>query len=87
MFRDTKLFWRTNTTVEVRLYYQKELDAISIQIFNQTEDREMPILYVRKSEVGLNLHKDTIEEAVKTGESAQKALFWRIDVKRRHVYS
>mmetsp|Transcript_16198 Transcript_16198/g.32308 ORF Transcript_16198/g.32308 Transcript_16198/m.32308 type:complete len:501 (-) Transcript_16198:63-1565(-) len=66
VFRDTKLFWRTNTTVEVRLYYQRELDVISIQIFNQTEDREMPILYVIKSEVDSYLNKDTIEEAVKT---------------------
>ncbi|GMH51914.1 hypothetical protein TrST_g8219 [Triparma strigata] len=65
MFRDTKLFWRTNTTVEIRLYYQAELDLISIQVFNQTQDKEMPILYVFKSDVDSHIDKEVLEEQVK----------------------
>ncbi|GMH52015.1 hypothetical protein TL16_g01139 [Triparma laevis f. inornata] len=65
MFRDTKLFWRTNTTVEIRLYYQSELDLVSIQVFNQTQDKEMPILYVLKTDVDSHIDQEALEEQVK----------------------
>ncbi|GMI44260.1 hypothetical protein TrCOL_g1429 [Triparma columacea] len=63
--KTTKLFWRTNTTVDVRLYYSKDIDIISIQVFNQTEDKEMPTLYVMKSDIEANCDKDKLEEEIK----------------------
>jgi len=65
MNKTTKLFWRTNTTVDVRLYYCSELDIISIQVFNQTEDKEMPTLHVMKSEIEANCSKEKLEEEIK----------------------
>ena len=64
VYKTTKLFWRTNTTVEVRLYYTKEVDIVSIQVFNQSEDREMPCLYVKRSTI--QLKKEALDEAIKT---------------------
>lgn len=64
VYKTTKLFWRTNTTVEVRLYYAKEVDMITIQVFNQSEDREMPCLYVKRSSI--QLKKEAVDEAIKT---------------------
>ncbi|GMH46806.1 hypothetical protein TrRE_jg6999 [Triparma retinervis] len=63
--KTTKLFWRTNTTVDVRLYYSMEIDIISIQVFNQTEDKEMPTLYVKKSDIEANCDKEKLEEDIK----------------------
>lgn len=63
--KTTKLFWRTNTTVDVRIYYSAPLDIISIQVFNQTEDKEMPTLYVKKGLIEENCDKEKLEEEIK----------------------
>ncbi len=63
VFKTTKLFWRTNTTVEVRLYYQVDTDVITIQVFNQTEDREMPCLYVLKKSLAIDA--EAMDEQIK----------------------
>lgn len=48
-FRTSKLFWRTNTTVEIRLYYCTELDILTMQIYDETNHKEMAPLYICKS--------------------------------------
>ena len=48
-FRTSKLFWRTNTTVEIRLYYCRELDMLTMQIYDETNHKEMSPLYICKS--------------------------------------
>ena len=63
--KTTKLFWRTNTTLEIRLYFQKSLDIVSIQVFNQSEDKEMPVLYARKSDIESFVDAEALEEQVK----------------------
>lgn len=48
-FRTSKVFWRTNTTVEIRLYYTAELDVLTMQIYDETNHKEMSPLYICKS--------------------------------------
>ena len=66
-FRTSKLFWRTNTTVEIRLYYCKELDILTMQIYDETNHKEMSPLYICRSRCEANLQND--EEQVTTGTS------------------
>ncbi len=63
-FRTSKLFWRTNTTVEIRLYYCTELDVLTMQIYDETNHKEMAPLYICKSrcEVALQNQQSTAAE-------------------------
>jgi len=65
-FRTSKLFWRTNTTVEIRLYYCKELDMLTMQIYDETNHKEMSPLYICRSRCEANLQN---EQQVTTGTS------------------
>jgi hypothetical protein len=62
VFKTTKLFWRTNTTVDVYLFYQEHFDIITVQVFNQGEDKEMPCLFVHKSDLAID--STAMEEAI-----------------------
>lgn len=48
-FRTSKLFWRTNTTVEIRIYDCRELDMLTMQIYDATNKKEMPLLHICKT--------------------------------------
>ena len=63
-FRTSKLFWRTNTTVEIRLYYCTELDVLTMQIYDETNHKEMAPLYICKSrcEAALQNQQSTATE-------------------------
>ena len=65
-FRTSKLFWRTNTTVEIRLYYCEELDMLTMQIYDETNHKEMSPLYICRSRCEANLQN---EQQVTTGTS------------------
>ena len=70
-FRTSKLFWRTNTTVEIRLYYCKELDMLTMQIYDETNHKEMSPLYICKSRCEATLQKQ--EQATKSNSTTPAA--------------
>jgi len=67
-FRTSKLFWRTNTTVEIRLYYCKELDILTMQIYDETNHKEMSPLYVCRSRC-----EAVLQQATASGTSTTPA--------------
>ena len=63
VFRTSNVYWRTNTTVDIRLYYCKELDIITIHLYDESSKRELKPLYVCKSRCDAVL-EGNLEEAI-----------------------
>lgn len=61
----SKLFWRTNTNLNVRLYHCTELDVITMQVQDQNTNEELGCIYVCKERCEGQLD-DALNEAVKT---------------------
>jgi hypothetical protein len=89
VYQTTKLFWRTNTTVDIKFYFCQPLGVITVQVFNQSEDKEVPSLYVSihdieisaettiatmKKEISASNAK-TEEQKKKVGDDAKWTLF------------
>jgi hypothetical protein len=51
VLRASKLFWRTENTVEIRLFYAKSLDVITVQLYSQKSGKELPCIYVCKNKI------------------------------------
>mmetsp|Transcript_24963 Transcript_24963/g.57679 ORF Transcript_24963/g.57679 Transcript_24963/m.57679 type:complete len:256 (+) Transcript_24963:4298-5065(+) len=55
VFRSTKLYWKTNTSVDVRLFYCEPLDIMTMQMFENSEGKkedvhvDIPNIYVFRS--------------------------------------
>jgi Ca2+-binding protein (EF-Hand superfamily) len=49
--RTSKFFWKTNNNVEIRMFYNEKLNVISMQLFSQAFERELPSIYVCKNKV------------------------------------
>ena len=76
-FRTSKLFWRTNTTVEIRLYNCKELDVLTMQIYDETNHKEMSPLYICKSRCETNLqnqHQATTSTGTPVAETDSETM-------------
>ena len=51
VLRTSKLFWRTENTVEIRFFYAKSLDVITLQFYSQKSGKELPCIYVCKNKI------------------------------------
>lgn len=64
----TKLFWRTKTTLHVRMYFCSTIDIITIQMFTEPNEEHpqkvLPPLYVRKADCLIN--QDDLQQAILT---------------------
>eukprot|EP00814_Leptocylindrus_danicus_P013853 CAMPEP_0116036820 /NCGR_PEP_ID=MMETSP0321-20121206/21516_1 /TAXON_ID=163516 /ORGANISM="Leptocylindrus danicus var. danicus, Strain B650" /LENGTH=401 /DNA_ID=CAMNT_0003514567 /DNA_START=69 /DNA_END=1274 /DNA_ORIENTATION=- len=45
----SKLFWKTNTTIQIKLYYCEPLDIITVQIYSEADNKALPSIYVKKA--------------------------------------
>mmetsp|Transcript_6008 Transcript_6008/g.11356 ORF Transcript_6008/g.11356 Transcript_6008/m.11356 type:complete len:459 (+) Transcript_6008:522-1898(+) len=63
VFRTSNVYWRTNTTVDIRLYYCKELDIITIHLYDESSNKELETLFVCKSRCDSVLEQN-LEEAI-----------------------
>jgi len=68
VFRSTKIFWKTNTSVDVRMFYCEPLDIVTMQMFDQSDKGtpEIPNIYVFKStcDVGRVIKSAEFEESL-----------------------
>lgn len=79
VFRTSKFFWKTNNNVEIRLYYSESLNVITIQLYSQTFEKELPSIYVCRNKVEFQLNKvgdkvgESIETKIDPADSANEA--------------
>eukprot|EP00586_Coscinodiscus_wailesii_P013276 CAMPEP_0172508994 /NCGR_PEP_ID=MMETSP1066-20121228/216681_1 /TAXON_ID=671091 /ORGANISM="Coscinodiscus wailesii, Strain CCMP2513" /LENGTH=429 /DNA_ID=CAMNT_0013287265 /DNA_START=318 /DNA_END=1607 /DNA_ORIENTATION=- len=70
----TKLFWKDNINLDIRLFYCDALDVITIQLFDESSGKDLPSVYVRKENCPVN--KDELNEiitnAVQTSDTRAK---------------
>jgi len=64
VYRTTKFFWKTSTTLEVCLFYSEALDIVTIQLTNQTSGKHLRSLCVRKKECRID--QEALNEVVST---------------------
>lgn len=57
----SKLFWRQNVSVNIKLRYSKDLDIITMQLQNTETGEDFETLYIRKTECIVN--KEALEDA------------------------
>ena len=49
VYRTTKLFWRQNISADIRIWFSSTLDILTIQVHDETNRTELPLLHVCKS--------------------------------------
>ena len=86
VYRTSKFFWKTNNNVEIRLYFSLTLNVITLQIYSQTVEKELPTIYVCRNKVELqhSLHKEEVAKTMQKTkgrsdddqESAEKDACW-----------
>ena len=64
VFRASKLFWQTDTSVEMNLFYCVSLDVITVRLFNLSNGETLPNMYVKKSECIID--RIALEDSVAT---------------------
>jgi len=47
----SKFFWKTNNNVEIRLWFQDSLNVITLQLYSQTYEIELPSIFICKNKV------------------------------------
>jgi hypothetical protein len=50
IYRASKLFWQTNISVEMQLFYCAPMDVITVRLFNISTGEMLPLIYVKKSD-------------------------------------
>jgi hypothetical protein len=88
VFRTSKLFWKTNNTVEIRYFFTNKLNIITMQMYSQAIEKELPCLFICKNKVEKEIisrrkpknAEDTIEEDENSWESIAKMLTARLKI-------
>ena len=57
VYRTSKLFWKANNSTEIRLFYSKDLDVITVQIYSQSFEKELPSIFVCRNKVEYQITK------------------------------
>ena len=57
VYRSSKFFWKTNNNVEIRLFYSEDLNVITVQLYSQTFDKELPSIYICRNKVEYQINK------------------------------
>lgn len=55
IYRASKLFWQTNISVEMQLFFCAPMDVITIRLFNISTGEMLPLIYVKKSECKIDI--------------------------------
>ena len=63
--RTSKFFWKTNNNLEIRIFYTEVLNIITLQIYSQTFEKELPSIYVCRNKVAFQ-HTKLNEEVEKS---------------------
>jgi hypothetical protein len=61
VYSTSKLFWRQNVSVNIKLRYSKDLDIITMQLQNTETGEDFETLYIRKSDCIVD--KEAVEDA------------------------
>lgn len=88
VFRTSKLFWKTNNTVEIRYFFTNKLNIITMQIYSQAIEKELPCLFICKNKVEKEMisrkkamnTEDTIEEDDHSWEAIANMLTTRLKI-------
>ncbi len=88
VFHTSKFFWKTNNNVEIKLFYSQDLNVITVQLYSQTLDKELPSIYVCRNKVEYqitNLEEEVTRnlqssDAIKEGsiEEVKKRMTWEV---------
>lgn len=68
VFRNSKLFWKTNDTIEIRYFFTMRLNIITMQLYSQTLEMELPCLYICKAKVDQELMSRNKSQEFRTGD-------------------
>ena len=86
--RTSKFFWKANNNVEIRVFFTEILNVITLQIYSQTLEKELPSIYVCKNKVTHqhSSHKEEVRKALQklenlpaesaAAESAERDASW-----------
>ena len=80
----SKLFWKTNTTIQMKLYYCKPLDVITIQLYSEAGNGGLPSLYVKKQilcSIGMDSTSDSSVNSEGRWDMYAKYLSSRLQLK------
>ena len=61
VYRTSKLFWKTNDNVEIRFFYSTDLNVITVQLYSQTFEKELPSIYVCRNKIEYQITNLEIE--------------------------
>lgn len=67
--RTSKFFWKTNNNVEIRIFFTEILNVITLQLYSQTNEFELPNIFICKNKVDL----ERKEKIIKTSEKSEDA--------------
>jgi hypothetical protein len=88
VFRSSKLFWKTNNTVEIRYFFTNKLNIITMQMYSQAIEKELPCLFICKNKVEKEMSsrtkskgaEDAIDEDDNSWEAIAKELTARLKI-------
>ena len=88
VFQTSKFFWKTNNNVKIRLFYSEDLNVITVQLYSQSFDKEIPPIYVCRNKVEYqitNLEEEVTKnmqstDIMKEGsiEQTKKQITWEV---------
>lgn len=81
VYHTSKIFWRTNNNVDIKLYYCLALDVITMQLFSLTLNEELPAIYVSKNQVDLCRASSPKIESIVNWDVIAKFLVTRLKLK------
>lgn len=70
--RTSKFFWKTNNNVEIRLFYSEVLNVITVQLYSQTFEKELPSIYICRNKVEYQISKLELEINDTTPDTASE---------------
>ncbi len=68
--KTTKFFWKTNNNVDIRLFHCTSLNVITVQLYSQTSEKELPSIYVCKNKIEYQIKnmEQEVEKILQTDE-------------------
>jgi len=70
IFRSTKLFWKNNLDVEIRMFYCEKLDVVTIQLWETQTFCQLPCLYIHPKDCRISESEveESVQNALKTSD-------------------
>jgi hypothetical protein len=51
IYEGNKLYWRTNTTIHIRMFHNSEISCISLLCWSETDDKHFPLIFVNSDAI------------------------------------